>query len=97
MHVDWRYDQNAPQEELIMTRIVVDADLRAKLLDLRQPLELCDGHGQVVAHLFPSIDLSDYEPWEPPMDEEELRRREANERRYTTAEVLAHLHQRDQS
>ena len=79
-----------------MTRIVLDADLRSKLLDLRQPLELCDSQGHVVAHLYPSVDLSDYEPWEPPMDEEELRRREeANEKRYTTAEVLAFLHQLD--
>jgi hypothetical protein len=77
-----------------MTRIVIDADLRSKLLDLRQPLELCDLQGQVVAHLYPSADLSDYEPWEPPMDEAELLRREqANERRYTTAQVLAFLHQ----
>jgi hypothetical protein len=75
-----------------MTRIIVDADLRSKLLDLREPLELCDSQGQVLAHLYPSVDLSNYEPWEPPMDEAELQRREqANEKRYTTAEVLAFL------
>jgi hypothetical protein len=75
-----------------MTRIVLDAELRTKLLSLAQPLELCDESGKVVARVFPAADLSEYELEEPPYDEEELRRLEAsNERRYTTAEVLEHL------
>ena len=33
-----------------------------------------------------------FQPWEPDFDEEELRRLEqSNQKRYTTAEVLAHL------
>lgn len=75
-----------------MTRISLDAELRAKLLNLTQPLELCDDSGHVVARLFPLVDLSQYEQWEPPISEEELRRREqSGEKRYTTAEVLAYL------
>ncbi len=75
-----------------MTRVIVDQTLRTRLRDLREPLELCDESGRVVGHVFPAADLSDYEPWEPPVAEEELRRREqSNEKRSTTAEVLTHL------
>jgi hypothetical protein len=74
-----------------MTRIVVDEGLRAKLQGLSQPLELCDESGRVVARVFPNIDLSEYEPWEPPTSEEELQRRESSTDWYTTQEVLAHL------
>lgn len=74
-----------------MTKIILDADLRAKLLNLTQPLVLCDESGCVRARLFPAIDLSQYESWEPPMSEEELRRREEEIKFYTTSEVLAYL------
>ncbi|MBV9121798.1 MAG: hypothetical protein JO112_00380 [Planctomycetes bacterium] len=74
-----------------MTKIILDADLRTKLLNFTQPLELCDESGGVLGHLFPTIDLSHYEPWEPPISEEELRRREEETESYTTAEVLAYL------
>ena len=74
-----------------MTKITLDADLRAKLLNLSQVLELCDESGRIVARLFPTIDLSQYEPWEPPISEEELRRREEETESYSTAEVLAYL------
>ena len=75
-----------------MTRIVLDAALREKLHNLTQPLELCDESEKVLARVMPLADLSQYEPWEPAIGEEELRQQEqANEKRYTTAEVLAHL------
>jgi hypothetical protein len=75
-----------------MTRIVVDADLRERLLGLSGPLELCDDSGQVLGRVFPTVDLSEYEPWEPPFDGAELRRREqSGQRRYSTAEVVEHL------
>jgi hypothetical protein len=77
-----------------MTRVIVDQTLRMKLRDLTEPLELCDESGRVVGHVFPAADLSDYEPWEPPVDEAELRRREqSSENRYSTTEVLTHLEQ----
>jgi hypothetical protein len=73
-------------------KITLDADLRKKLLDLVEPLELCEEAGIVLGRLFPHIDLSKWELWEPPYDEEELRRLEQSPgRRYTTAEVLEHL------
>jgi hypothetical protein len=75
-----------------MTRVVLDTTLREKLHNLTQPLELCDEAGQVLGRVFPTLDLSHYEPWEPSFSEEELQRQEqANEKRYTTAEVLSYL------
>ena len=75
-----------------MTRVIVDEILRNKLHNLAQPLELCDESGRILGRVFPAVDPSQYEPQEPQVSEEELDRREqANERRYTTAEVLAHL------
>jgi hypothetical protein len=75
-----------------MTRVLLDATLRSKLYNLSQPLELCDDAGRVVGRVFPAPDLSQYHPLEPQVSEEELDRRErANEKRYSTAEVLAHL------
>ena len=64
-----------------MTRILFDEVLRQKLLDLRQPLELCDETGRVVGRVTPA---------EPQLSEEELQRRE-QEPDFSTAEVLAHL------
>ena len=57
-----------------MTRIIVDETLRNKLHNLSEPLELCDESGRLLAQLFPILDLSEYEPCEPPISEEELRR-----------------------
>jgi len=75
-----------------MTRIFVDETLRAKLNNLSEPLELCDQAGKVIGRVFPSRDLPEYEAWEPSFTEEELQRQEqANEKRYSTADVLAHL------
>jgi hypothetical protein len=75
-----------------MTRLIVDEQLRKQLRNLTEPLELCDESGRVLGRVFPAYDLSEYEPWEPPFDEEELQRREqSKERRYTTAEVLKYL------
>jgi hypothetical protein len=46
----------------------------------------------VLGRFVPLIDPSEWEPVSPEASEEELDRREkANEKRYTTAEVLAYL------
>lgn len=75
-----------------MTQIVVDAALRGKLHDLRQPLELCDESGQVLAWLTPVPNPSSARSMEPPpLSEEELQRREQEPGEYSTAEVLAFL------
>jgi len=75
-----------------MTRIIIDADLRIKLLDLTRAIELCDESGRVVARVLPTYDASRYEGLEPQITKEELQRRKQNKgKTYTTAEVLAHL------
>ena len=73
-----------------MTRIIVDELLRSRLHNLTQPLELCDESGRIVGRLFPTEDASDYDPCRPPLTEEETQHL-LREKRYTTAEVLAHL------
>ena len=75
-----------------MTQVVLYAALRNKLYDLRQPLELCDESGKVLARLIPVLDPSQYEAVEPPISTEELERRR-QEPDYSTAEVLAYLEQ----
>lgn len=74
-----------------MTRITLDAELRDKLQNLREPVELCDENGRVVGRVFPVVDLDEYELVAPPLDEDEIQRRLSAEPRYTTQEVLEHL------
>ena len=74
-----------------MTQILLDETLRTKLLNLTKPLEIVDETGRVVGRVFPAVDLSQYEAWEPEFDEEQLQRREKSDKWYTTAQVLAHL------
>lgn len=73
-----------------MTQVVLDAALRSKLHDLRQPLELCDESGKVLAVVEPVLDPSEYECIVPELTEEELERcRQGPD--FSTQEVLAHL------
>ena len=75
-----------------MTRLRIDADLPAKLLQLTEAAELCDEAGVVVGRFNPVFDPSRWEIIGPEISEEELDRR-ANSQGpwYTTEEVLAHL------
>ena len=69
-----------------MVQVVVDAAMQNKLHNFSQSVDLCDTAGRVLGRVIPAHDLV------PQVSEEELRRREqANEKRYTTAEVLACL------
>jgi hypothetical protein len=78
--------------ENVMTRVVLDAELRGKLLNLSEPLELCDESGRVLATVMPILDPSEYGPLEPRISSEELDRRiRSKGKTYTTAEVLAYL------
>ncbi len=75
-----------------MTQIILDAALASKLNDLKCPAELCDPSGRVVGRFVPALDLSEWEQVTDDISEEELdRRAKSNEKRYTTAEVLAYL------
>jgi hypothetical protein len=74
-----------------MTQVIVDAAMRGKLYDLRQPLELCDESGQVLARIVPTPAPSGNLPKEPPpLSKEEMERRR-HEADFSTAEVLAFL------
>ncbi len=73
-----------------MTRVLLDEVLRNKLLNLRQPLELCDEAGNVVARVTPTGEGAASGAREPQLSEQELQRRE-QEPEYSTEEVLAHL------
>ena len=74
-----------------MSKVTLES-VRGLFPDLTQPVEIVDAAGRVVARVMPVVDLSPFEAWEPPISEAELRRLEqSNEKRYTTAEVLAHL------
>jgi hypothetical protein len=75
-----------------MTRLVLDPELREKLHNLTEPLELCDESGRVLAHVTPAFRLTDSETIEPQISGEEILRRKQNKRQTsTTAEVLAYL------
>lgn len=67
-----------------MVRVTLDNELRKKLLNLQEPLELCEADGKVVGRVTP-VTLS-----EPQLTEEELQRRE-KEPDFSTEEVLSHL------
>jgi hypothetical protein len=68
-----------------MTRIVLDAPTRSKLLNLNEPLELCDESGQVLALVTPC------QRPQPSISEDELDQREQETESFSTAEVMAHL------
>jgi hypothetical protein len=77
-----------------MSKLTVDASLSQSLATLTQPVQLCDPSGRVLGRFEPIDDISEWESVDPndEITEEELRRRiSSTERRYTTAEVLAHL------
>ena len=78
-----------------MNQIKIDADLPNKLRNLQHSVELCDEAGLVIGRFLPVLDPKKFSPLEPQVSNKELRRREqAKERRYSTAEVLAHLEKR---
>lgn len=74
-----------------MTRILADAQLLAQLHNITMPLEICDGSGKVLGRVFPVANMSAYTPWEPTIDEEELKQTEKSTEWYSTAEVVSHL------
>jgi hypothetical protein len=75
-----------------MGRITLDAALLSKLTDLKEATDLCNPSGEVVGRFIPAFDASEYELVPDDISDEELNRRaKSNEKRYTTAEVLAHL------
>jgi hypothetical protein len=75
-----------------MTRIVLDSELREKLHNLTESLELCDEGGRVLAHVTPAASSPQREGIEPQISREELRRRKENKgKTLSTAEVVTLL------
>jgi hypothetical protein len=75
-----------------MSQIILDASLAHRLVQLTQPVELCDPAGKVLGRFVPLIDYSEWEPASPDVSEDELdRRSRSTDKRYTTAEVISHL------
>ena len=74
-----------------MTRIVVDGHM-ASQLSTGRPAEFCDPSGKILGRFVPRIERSEWKNIPPGISEEELERRsKSTEKRYTTAEVIAHL------
>jgi len=71
--------------------LTVDEATRAKLLQAARPVELCDEAGRSLGRFIPRLDPALYEGLEPDISDEEIERRKREDRRYTTAEVLAYL------
>jgi hypothetical protein len=75
-----------------MTRVFLDANSATRLHDVCHTVELCDPSGRVLGRFIPVSDPSEWEPMGPDVTEEELDGRErSREKRYSTAEVVAHL------
>jgi hypothetical protein len=75
-----------------MTRVTVDSDLRTRLLDLREPLVLCDESGKVIGEVTPLQNCLPPGYVEPPLSEEEWKRRQEGPD-YSIDEVIAKLEQ----
>jgi hypothetical protein len=76
-----------------MTRVIVDADLRAKLHGLAGQVELCDEGGQTLGHFLPADLYKDlvYSSIRIPFTEEEMARRRQAKGGRSLAEIWKSL------
>lgn len=74
-----------------MTRVILNQAFSEQLAGYSQPVELCDPSGRTVGTLFPAVDVSMYEPWEPTFAEEELRETEKSTDWRGTEQLLKYL------
>lgn len=73
-----------------MTRLIVDSDLRKKLFNLSEPIDLYDESGRLVG-MFTPISTSPPPGYtEPPLSDEEWQRRRGGPD-YSIDEVIAKL------
>jgi hypothetical protein len=77
-----------------MTRLLVDAELRSKLCDSRQTVELYDEAGKLLGYFYPAADPADYARAIPRVSDEELRRRVRQGGGRPLADILADLEKR---
>ena len=73
-----------------MTKVVVDRATSRKLIDMRQPIELCDDAGNVLGHFIPVLLASECGIG-PEVEEDELDRRERAGGGRPLSEILADL------
>jgi hypothetical protein len=78
-----------------MVKLTIDPDIRSKLHDLKERLQLCDETGKVLGYFQPVVDPSMYEGVESPTSKEELRRRSREEGGRPLADILADLETRE--
>ena len=75
-----------------VVQIKLDDAIASRLHELNYPVELCDPSGKSLGRFVPHFDPEEWELDGPDISDEELERcANSNERRDTTAEVLAHL------
>ncbi len=74
-----------------MDRITIDADLPAKIQNLKHPAELVDAAGQVVAVAYPQYDPALYDIYGEEPSDEELDRRCRTEARIPAEEIIPRL------
>jgi hypothetical protein len=79
-----------------MTKLVVDERLRARLGDLTETAQLCDERGHILGYFLPAkiYDRALYDGVEPPISDDELRRRVSEPGGRSLAEILADLQAR---
>jgi hypothetical protein len=58
-----------------MSRLIVDLEMKAKLHNVKDVLEICDDSGHVLGHFIPFVDPRSIKNMEPKISEEEVQRR----------------------
>lgn len=74
-----------------MTQLAIEPSMSRKLSQITEPVQLVDGEGNVLGVFRPPIAESVYSEIQPPLSLEELRRRAASPKAFTTQEVLKRL------
>ena len=74
-----------------MSRITLDADQIQKLMEPREPVEVCDPSGAVIGFFSPMADATHFVDNDPISEEELERRANSNGPRFKPDEVLRRL------
>jgi hypothetical protein len=87
-------DSTLQEAEAAMSRITLDPALLAHLINIKEPVEICDPDGKVVGKFTPAPREGPLEWGRPQLPEEELRRRDSRKEGRTWAEIRADLEKR---
>jgi hypothetical protein len=80
--------------EAQMEKLILDPQLVAQLLSIKQPAQLCTPDGQVIGSFTPAGVSGQSDGGRPFIAEEELRKRENRKEGRTWAEIKADLEKR---